>query len=444
MFVRGKYLLSLFVVPFVLGANESPTLFDVDDTAQGSREGVPVVQPWKEIRLDAAYGGLWVVAGDLDGDGAPELLSAENVNVEDVHYTSAVAAQRLDGSLLWHWGDADAGRKEWHHDVACQIHDWNGDGKNEVVLATRGALVELDGATGAERRRIPIPEQATDCVVFCDLSGAGRPSDVLVKDRYRHIWAYNFAGALLWDVADPGGYRTAHQPWPVDIDRDGRDEVFAGFALLNADASVRWLCQAKSDIGRGHLDCARALRLAEKTEDVRLVLTCCGANTLLCVDGGGKEIWSAGGNHFESIDVGRVVPEVAGPQAVVDIDHQPYGQCYVWVLGEDGAVLGKIKANYARHHALVDWSGDGLDEIVIAHGGGVFDGRGRCIATLALPVPREGMLSETSVLVGDMSGDAVPDVMLATPSVVYLYRNEKGRPLSPAPPCGTGLNFTLY
>ncbi len=30
------------------------------------------------------------------------------------------------------------------------------------------------------------------------------------------------AGRLLWTVKDPGGYRTAHQPFPVDLDGDGR------------------------------------------------------------------------------------------------------------------------------------------------------------------------------------------------------------------------------
>ena len=75
------------------------------------------------------------------------------------------------------------------------------DGKNEVVLCTKGFLVELDGATGREKRRISIPEDATDCLVFCNLSGGSRPCDVLVKDRYHQIWAYDQSGSLLWTVS---------------------------------------------------------------------------------------------------------------------------------------------------------------------------------------------------------------------------------------------------
>ncbi len=126
----------------------------------------PLIRPWRTVPLDPEYSGAWVVLGDIDGDGQVEIVSARNVNEGDVHYTSAVAAQRLDGSVLWRWGDPHIGRRGLHHDVACQIYDWDGDGAQEVMLCTRDALVELDGATGRERRRLPIPPEATDCLVL--------------------------------------------------------------------------------------------------------------------------------------------------------------------------------------------------------------------------------------------------------------------------------------
>lgn len=177
----------------------APVYYDVKDADERPTE-VPLIEPWKIVPLDAEYGGQWVVAGDMDGDGQAEIVSAENVNNGDVHYTSAAVAQELDGSVLWRWGNPAIGRKKWHHDVACQIHDWDGDGLNEVVLCTKGFLVELDGSTGRERRRIRIADDATDCLVFCNLSGGRRASDVLVKTRYHQIWAYDSEGNLLWTV----------------------------------------------------------------------------------------------------------------------------------------------------------------------------------------------------------------------------------------------------
>ena len=417
--------------------------FDLNDTGEPNDLGVRV-EPSKTVHLDPDYGGQWVVAGDVDADGRAEIVSAENFNEGDVHYTSTAVAQELDGSVLWRWGDPGIGRKNWHHDVACQIHDWDGDGRREVVLCTKGCIVELDGATGAERRRIAIDKEATDCLVFCNLSGSNRPTDVLVKDRYHRIWAYDRAGNLLWSVTDPGGYRTAHQPRPMDLDGDGRDEVMAGYAMLNHDGSVRWVFRSgKVDQKRGHLDCCRVVTRGKRPEDFRLALTLCGANDIAMADGAGRVLWETSGRHFESIDVGRIIPGRPGPQLVVDIDHQPLGQSPLWVLDEKGKHLGQIVTDYSRHHCLLDWTGDALDEILVGHNGAIYDHRGRRIATLVTPQAQPGR-GERSILTGDMDGDRVLDVLLATPKAVYLFRNENGSRRMGDVPLGTEFNFTLY
>ncbi len=401
----------------------------------------PVIAPWKRVVLDPVYGGHWVVTGDVDGDGAVDVVSARNVNSRDVHYTSTAVAQCLDGSVIWRWGDPAVGRRKWHHDVACQIYDWNGDGANEVILLTKGFLVELDGSTGTERRRFAIPPEATDCLVFANLSGAARATDVLVKTRYTQIWAYSYAGKLLWTVKHPGGSRTAHQPRPMDLTGDGRDEVLAGYAMLNPDGTLRWKYASHVvDQERGHLDCARILRKGTALEQWRLVLTCCGAEAIACVDGNGMVKWEVAGHHFESVQVGTVFPDLPGPQILVDIDHRPRGESPLWVLDADGTHRGTIMADYCRHHDLLDWTGDGCDEMLIADGRGVFDRHGRRIATFGTGA--RGI----SLLLGDMTGDGVSDVTMLTetPLAVHVFKNEKGRRPKGTVPLGCGVNFTLY
>jgi hypothetical protein len=437
------------VSPYTIGHSKENAFiyFNTKDVGKPDSK-VPVIEPWKIVPLDPEYGGQWVLAGDMDEDGEVEIVSAENFNKGDVHYTTTAVAQELDGTVLWRWGDSDVGRKNWHHDVACQIHDWNGDGKNEVVLCTKGSLVELEGATGFELRRIPIPEEATDCLVFCNLSGGSHPTDLLLKDRYQQIWAYSQRGTLLWMVKDPGGFSTAHQPRPIDINGDERDEVLAGYALLNHDGSVRWIFRSeKVDQSRGHLDCARVFRRGICPEDFRIVLTCCGANNIALIDGNGKVVWEVSGYHFESVGVGGIVPNHPGPQIVVDIDHQPYGHGPLWVLDEKGNLLGQIVTDYSRHHCLLDWIGDGVDEILVAHKGGLYDHRGRRIGTFSMP----GLDSfkgktkyEKSMLVGDMTADGIPDVIIATPHAVYIYENTSGKKPDKPVPLGTEFNFTLY
>lgn len=418
--------------------------FTVQDIGP-ENEAIARIAPWKSVMLEAEYGGQWVVAGDLDLDGSPEIVSAENFNEGDTHYTSAVAVQKLDGTLLWTWGAPDKGRKVWHHDVACQIHDWDGDGNAEVVLCGDGAIVALDGRTGAEKRRIPIAKDASDCLVFCDLSGSGRPTDVLVKSRYEQIWAYDAAGSLLWTSKLPGGQRTAHQPRPLDLDGDGKDEIFAGYALLNRDGTVRWIYKSdKIDLARGHLDCARVLVRGAKPEDWRIAMTCCGANALVLADGNGRSLWEVGGYHFESINIGTVSADVPGPHIVVDVDHQPEGNSPIWILDRNGNKLGEIATRYSRHHKLVDWTGDGACELVVGGNRALYDGKGERLATFAVPEAALESGAETSVLTGDMNGDGVLDVLIVTPSQLFVYRNESKSGSDLDIPLGTGLNVTLY
>lgn len=445
-----------------------PQWFDIDARGGGPNKASSI-QPWRRVPLDPQYGGAWVVAGDLTGDGAAEIVSARNVDRRDVHYTSAVVAQRLDGTVLWRYGDPEIGRKELHHDVACQVYDLTADGRPEVVIATRSAdgidsVVVLEGASGRPLRRWPVTKEATDCLVFANLSGKPSAGDVLVKTRYSRISAYSPAGTPLWSVAKPGGYRTAHQPVPFDLTGNGRDQVMAGYALLDPDGQIRWtLNSAKIELGRGHLDACRVVRRGQRPEEWRLAVTYCGANGLAMIDGSGRTVWEVSGRHFESIHVGRVGPNHGPLQLAVDIAHHPKGEGPLWVFDETGRLLARIMTEHSRHHLLLDWTGDGHSEIVVAQG--VFDHRGRRVATLALP---DGVLPWI-VMAGDMTGDGVPDLMLTTRqmSAVYIYENRQGAnpcgwlagarggrfmyegeshcgDVLKSVPLGTGTNFTLY
>jgi hypothetical protein len=416
--------------------------FHVDTVAQPPGEA-PMLKPWRTVALDPTYGGSWAVMGDVNGDGEVDVVSCRNVNgqsadgTSDAHYTSAAVAQKLDGSVLWRWGDPGVGGRGLSYDVALQIHDWDVAGRNEVVLCTKDWLVVLDGATGKEMRRLPLPSEATDCIVFANLSGGKRPTDLLVKTRYGRIWAYDRNWRLLWTVDHPGGYRTAHQPFPVDIDGDGRDEIMAGYALLNPDGLARWVLRSdKVVLSRGHLDCCRVLRAGARPEDFRLALTYCGANCIAVVDGAGKVLWEVTGQHYESVDVGKVRAGVAGLKIVVDVDHVPQGQSPTVLMDENGQVLGTFNNLYSRMHKLVDWNGDGLDEMVLAVPGGVFDGHGKQIARLS---QRGGSLT-----IGDMTGDRIPDIALANGAQVYIYQNQSGVKPARSVPFGSGLNYTLY
>ena len=68
-----------------------------------------------------------------------------------------------------------------------------------------------------------------------------------MKDRYKTLWALDHDFNLLWKhEGNPG-----HFPWVYDIDGDGKDEVMAGYDMLDHDGTLLWSCHNLDD----HADC---------------------------------------------------------------------------------------------------------------------------------------------------------------------------------------------
>ncbi len=405
------------------------------------------IQPWKRIAFDPFVGGAWVVVGDIDGDGEAEIVTARNIDANDVHSTCTVAAYKLNGEQLWFWGGPGAGRAELHHDVACQIHDWDGDGRPEVVVAEARELVVIEGATGSELRRIPLPNPwagLSDCLTFCDLRGVGRATDLLVKSRYTQIYALDFDGNVLWSSDHPGGYRTAHQPWVCDIDHDGRDEVLAGAAMLNPDGAERWRIELPDEVlEKGHLDCCRLLRDADRPDEMRLAFTYCGAFLLGVMDGNGKVLWTKIDEHFESIDIARVIPGEPDPQIVVDIDKAAPGKSPLVVYSLDGRQLSRFNTHGSRSHTPVKWRQGEVADIAVARAAMIYSGIGEPVAELAI-TERSDQLG--SIQACDLTGDGFQDLVLSTRygTAAYLYRNPRECQPRADLPLGSGMNHTLY
>ena len=138
------------------------------------KPGPPVIPPSNTIEMDPDFSGQWLVSGDLDNDGELEFVTARNHS----QAVTAMSAYKLDGTLLWKWGQARAGRSKIGYDVPAQIYDVDGDGNNEVILSEPGSLVVLDGLSGKEKMRFPLPEGVEVAVV-----PLAKASEVLVHDE---------------------------------------------------------------------------------------------------------------------------------------------------------------------------------------------------------------------------------------------------------------------
>jgi len=107
-------------------------------------------------------------------------------------------------------------------------------------------MVVLDGLTGREKARFALPAPADGSFLFADLMGRGRREDLVAKDRSCIMWGVAHDARVLRHYVGSVG----HYPAIADVDGDGRDEVFVGFALVDHDGKILF----RKDSGNAHQD----------------------------------------------------------------------------------------------------------------------------------------------------------------------------------------------
>ena len=216
------------------------------------RQPKPVL--WRRIDTKGFGTGRQVRFGHLRSPDRLDIVLAQNVKLvprsDALTTVRCLTAVDLDGNVLWQFGepadDPDAALVTC--DLAVQVYDIDGDGLDEVLCLKNFKLYVLDGPTGQVRCVHPLPlnppaenrfgRLVGDAIIIANLRGLDRPRDLLIKNRYRTLWAYDDQFNLLWRRDFPHWF--GHFAQPYDFDGDGRDEVFIGYTLLGPDGEVRW------------------------------------------------------------------------------------------------------------------------------------------------------------------------------------------------------------
>lgn len=423
------FIVFILCCSFLLACNKSQIdpAYEFKNSYNSNNELIP----WVKIPFDKSNAGSWVISEDLDGDGIDEIISAKNVSFHetglDEHYTSSIIVKKIDGTKLWGWGNSEEGRNAIHHDVACQIIDWDNDGKMEVILATDQYLIELDGENGMLKRQFKIPKYASDCILFGNFSEHDN-LDIVVKNRYSEVYVYNYDGVLLWeflgDVKLPKS--TAHYPLIFDLDNDGFDDMLVGYSMLDEKGIEIWnLEQTTSlDLRYGHMDCARLIETGAEIGDKKIVITGCTDNFIAMINGYGVLKWALYGRHYESLNIANVFSYSEKPQIIVDLDHEAWGAGPLWILDYDGNFISEIITDYSRFHTTIDWNGTGIDDIIIGESHSVYSGDG--IKLLQLEMPFRDEIHETICLKKDIDNDGYSEVLLyySPLDTLYIYKTE--------------------
>jgi hypothetical protein len=246
------------------------------------------LRSYRSLKLDGEYTFQKCGIADLNGDGEYDfVIKQPNSNIDPYEKywkpspdTYKVEAYLADGTFLWRY---DMGwaieRGIWYSPmVTC---DLDGDGKAEVCLkagegdprdpdghVTSGPeyLLILDGMTGKELVRTDWPEREDFpsynyasrnqmCVAYLD---GKTPCLIVQRGTYNvmQVVAYEFQARKLrelwsWNDKEEGGRyqgQGAHSMHAVDVDGDGRDEIFLGSSVLDDNGVGLWCT------GLGHPD----------------------------------------------------------------------------------------------------------------------------------------------------------------------------------------------
>ena len=419
------------------------------------------------------FGAESIRVGDLNGDGAPDLLFVQSVF--GTREITCLTATTLTGEVLWQCGTPAAQNGRLYSDFPVQVYDWDDDGRNEVLFVRQATYVEpylaggyareratryegeasmvvLDGLTGKEKQRFALPAPADDCFLLADLTGRGRRQDFVVKDRYWNAWGVAAEGQVLWQYSGSVG----HFPAYGDFDGDGRDEIFLGYALLDHDGKVLFEHDAKG----AHQDAAGAVQLPDGSW--RLLF---GNGGIHCLTLDGRELWQHPLPEAQHVVAGHFRPDLGPVQFMVIDRGQPLpggsrAPATLYLYDLDGREVWQREqpqgSCYAAAVAL-DWLGHGEPrEVLVYNRGGtgesvppapvqpaaIYDGWGKVVDRLlpAYPADREAhdRRAQAYAIRADVWGDGRDEVIFSGSRGASIWAN--ARPLA----IPTLYNQTLY
>jgi len=425
--------------------------------------GRPVV--WKTYPTPGFGCGRRIRLGDLTGDGRCDFLLLQ-VDSPEQRGLGCMTAMSADGEVLWQLGEPKPPpRMEVSADAPAQIHDIDGDGRNEAVCAWEGELQVREGATGELKYAAPLPPMAPlpdvfkgsindwgagycddgptvvpSAICFADLAGRGRPRDVLLADHYHTLVALSPRFEELWRLTCSHG----HFPQAYDFDGDGRDSVLAGYHHVGPDGErIGRVCMQdhQDAIYVGPLD-------AEGAGPVKIVMA--GGEDGLLLLTPDYDIRQRVMGHVQRLAVGRFRPDVAGLCVATVLFHGSEG-----IVSLFDPSLRKIwTKDFPSVGATlqpVNWDGSGVELMLLSGirpsqgaAGGLIDGDGE----LVVPLPDDGGPG-LCALARDFDGDGLDELMCWDHERIRIYHTDRDPPAGPTyrpirPPLWNMSNFQSY
>lgn len=394
------------------------------------RAANPKPKLWKKFDTPRFGAGRNARFGDLNGDGITDMLIAQNiprVTGDAFDQISCLTAIDLDGNILWQTGRPDPRNGLLTNDSPFQIHDVNGDGRNEVVMVKDFKIQILDGRTGKLKNSAwmpPAPKdnperpydlEIGDSIAFINFSGNKDRREILIKDRYRNFWIFNNKLELLWK----GQGQTGHYPYPYDIDGDGKDKLLIGYSLWDHTGTLLW--SRDSEI-KDHADGAAMGNFSgDPKGDVRIYAS--GSDEgFMMFDRNGGWLKHVRIGHAQSPCIGKFREDIPGLQYfTVNFWRNPG---IVTLFDFQGNLLEQEEPIHSGSVMLpVNWRGDGQEFVLLSSNskeGGMIDGHIRRVVMF----PDDGHPDLTAAVL-NLTGDPRNEIVLWDQERVWIYTQDR-------------------
>jgi hypothetical protein len=390
----------------------------------------PKPKLWKRFETPGFGVGRNVRFGDLDGDGMIDMLFAQNiprVRGDAFDAISCLTAVTLDGRMIWQKGRPDPRNGLLTNDTPFQIHDIDGDGRNEVVLVRDFKLQILEGRTGEPRASVTMPAlendlaerpyelNSGDSIAFANLSGGKVSSEIILKDRYKYFYVYDRNLKLLWR----GSGQTGHFPYPLDINGDGREEFALGYTLWSPDGKQIWSHDANF---RDHADGIVVGNFTDNPKAAPRVYACGSDEGFLLWDIQGNLLKHTHIGHAQSPSIAKYRMDVPGLQLITINFWRNPG--IVSLFDAEGNLLGQSEpVHHASPMLPVNWRGDGQEFSMLSANvaeGGMIDGQFRRVVMF----PDDGH-PDLAYNVMNLTGDERDEIVVWDTRQVWIYTQDR-------------------
>lgn len=412
----------------------------VKETETEEMKKHPKMKLWKKIDLKNFGTSRQIRFGHLTGTDEWYVVLAQmqkRICRDAYGLISCLTAIDLEGNVLWQLGEPSDKTEELGKvsaDMAFQVYDIDGDGRDEVIVGWDFEIRILDGRTGTIKKSaktpfsddddadlIGVPYQIyaferinPDGIRICNFRGKERPADILIKDRYCRIYALDEDLNVMWKFKSPTN--TGHCPLPIDIDGDGKDELLVGYKLLDSDGQMLWSYPISED----HTDEIVAGKWMPGEDEGHFACVS-GTEGFFIGDFYGNIVARDMIGHAQRVSIANYCPEREGREIVVTNFWGHQGviflyDCYgnqIWEM--ENEMNGNILAP-------VNWDGDGTELILTnadAKKGGLLNGRG--VRAVEFPDDGHPVLCCESL---DLTGDERDELVVWDYHSMYIYTQD--------------------